>query len=474
MRPALDNSNDMNRRELLKDEKEAFVTGHEGTGVEELLIVSLAAPIGIWLWTIVCRDEPVFGKRMLGEVFLILFPMLLVQTSFLYPWGVIVMTMEVLCATFLLSTKRRRQDSSPKKNPPQSTRRAPSITCYRSSVMFMTCVAILAVDFPLFPRRFAKTETQGYGLMDLGAGSFVVSAGLLWRPTSQHVKRILSLVGMGLLRLVANKGVNYQEHVSEYGVHWNFFLTLAVVMPLATACLSVWSETTVLTSVSIIMIVYQYTLRLGLQEYIETGPRQCSSPKYIPIWICKTVAANREGVLGCIGYLWLFVASHFIGFKCLQTKNYCIGDTIQMMNRKEQQAMLFGFTAVLWVLQVLLEVFIPCSRRSTNLTFCVWVLAHNILMLALIHTVAVSAPPIFESINRHGLLVFIVANLLTGLVNLSINTLQVSDSVAFWILAGYLSAICGFPLLLDRFVMPHTKSNKQDREEESKGDPKTN
>ena len=38
----------------------------------------------------------------------------------------------------------------------------------------------------------------------------------------------------GLVRLYSVKTLEYQEHASEYGVHWNFFLTVAAVSTLST------------------------------------------------------------------------------------------------------------------------------------------------------------------------------------------------------------------------------------------------
>lgn len=75
-----------------------------------------------------------------------------------------------------------------KKAPPRSFRKTfsclmqmemrvqrPFLTNMRSLVNIGTAVVILGVDFAIFPRRFAKTETFGIGFMDNGVGCFVIT-----------------------------------------------------------------------------------------------------------------------------------------------------------------------------------------------------------------------------------------------------------------------------------------------------------
>jgi phosphatidylinositol glycan class W len=119
------------------------------------------------------------------------------------------------------------------------------IVGFRSYLQLITIAAILAVDFHVFPRRFAKTETFGTSLMDIGVGAFVFSSGLVAGPRLRNqnskkgsflrtIQLVVPSLVLGFSRALVTRAVNYQEHVSEYGVHWNFFMTLRLLPVLIT------------------------------------------------------------------------------------------------------------------------------------------------------------------------------------------------------------------------------------------------
>jgi hypothetical protein len=143
--------------------------------------------------------------------------------------------------------------------------------------MAATCVAILGVDFPTFPRRYAKAEGYGGGVMDVGVGAIVFAGGLVsavaagaaaadtaaacaatgsssstaaaarkgssWSSSislrlvqlGRGVKAAVPLLLLGGAREIATAFVGYQAHLGEYGLHWNFFYTIAAVTVLTLA-----------------------------------------------------------------------------------------------------------------------------------------------------------------------------------------------------------------------------------------------
>ena len=176
------------------------------------------------------------------------------------------------------------------------------ITYYRSLLLIATCVSILAVDFPIYPRRFVKTEVKGVSLMDIGTGSVLFSSALVARHNrgaqslSQRIPSAISsclpLWIIGISKFFIHSAVDYQEHVSEYGVHWNFFMSLGVVV-LLSAVLSLGPFTSIVFSATS-MAAYQIALNSGLEEYILNAPRT------------DFISMNREGIFGCIGFLCIY------------------------------------------------------------------------------------------------------------------------------------------------------------------------
>ncbi len=59
--------------------------------------------------------------------------------------------------------------------------------------MLYTCVGILAVDFHAFPRRYAKAENFGQGLMDMGVGAIVFAGGIASKAAHQDSFSSISL-----------------------------------------------------------------------------------------------------------------------------------------------------------------------------------------------------------------------------------------------------------------------------------------
>lgn len=75
----------------------------------------------------------------------------------------------------LLALAHTRLSAPPPVGAGDTVRQA--VDAYRAGLMLLTCAAILGVDFAVFPRRLAKSETYGTGLMDLGPGAFVFATG---------------------------------------------------------------------------------------------------------------------------------------------------------------------------------------------------------------------------------------------------------------------------------------------------------
>ncbi|KAI8598767.1 GWT1-domain-containing protein [Dissophora ornata] len=375
--------------------------------------------------------------------------------------------------------------STPQENPHKIF-----LSVYRAGMMILTCIAILAVDFPIFPRRFGKVEVYGTSLMDLGVGSFVFSSGVvsargyLKKETLPFLKQMMialrtsiPLLILGLGRYISTKGVDYQEHVTEYGMHWNFFLTLGFLPIFVTFFRSLASRVRFSILGTAVAVVYQYFLTYGgLEDYIQHAPR------------VDIISMNKEGIFSFAGYLAIFLVGVDVGLYVLPNDPYFFmrKKSNKKKAKKGKLAMVLlsltflltmGFTTSYGILRI------PVSRQMANLSYFFWVITFNTgyILCFLLAEIAITinepsalsiaraqakanlstaasgkknqrlaatvqlppltCPPLLEAVNKNGLAVFLVANVLTGLVNLTVKTLYAPNAQALAILAAYMATV---------------------------------
>lgn len=368
---------------------------------------------------------------------------------------------------------------------PNPLPKKPFLTTYRGAMLVITCLAILAVDFRIFPRRFAKVENWGTSLMDVGVGSFVFSAGVVAaRPIlkaqlagqtaplstrlSASIRHSVPLLILGLIRLYTVKGLDYAEHVTEYGVHWNFFFTLGFLPPFLAIFQSLFSLLPSYALLSILLgATYQILLEFtSLKAYILTAPR------------VDLLSKNREGVFSFFGYLAIFLAGQATGMYILP-RNLTTGNSTQ---QRKRLLITLGAWSAIWILLFNLTtsysygLSLSVSRRLANLPYILWIAAFNTTQITAFCAIETFFFPsahrsgtgpgakkeeeenyrfatsrILEAFNRNGLAVFLVANLGTGLVNLTVSTLHVKDVPAMGILTLYAAVLTGLAVGLDAY-----------------------
>ena len=360
----------------------------------------------------------------------------------------------------------------------------PFLTAYRGGMIVITCLAILAVDFKIFPRRFAKVETWGTSLMDVGVGSFVFSAGLVAaRPVLKErltgkqkrltvrlynsLRHSLPLLVLGFIRLYSVKGLDYQEHVTEYGVHWNFFFTLALLPPFVALFEFVFHLIPSFAAMAIAVgICYQIALEFtSLKVFILTAPR------------VEFVSKNREGIFSFFGYLAIFLVGQATGMCAIPRRVDMPGAFKSISRRKMLLIILAGCTCIWSLLYILVTGYkfglgLVVSRRLANLPYILWISAFNCGQLTAYYLIESIFFPqysqatdreeekrsyhfatsrVLAAFNRNGLAIFLLANLLTGLVNLTIPTLHVTDLQAMGILLSYGAILTGIAVALNLY-----------------------
>ena len=360
-------------REALRARKVAFHSGNEGTTFSEVSLVVLAAPLGVFIRRamdvrkgvrvtfggIVANDRghPVDAVHVVAKDFVTcVVPVAgaMFRPEYVLPALVVCAVMSYLRAKQAVANRSLRAPTptpnmydavpSPLGNVGRFGASRPYLTSYRACMTLATAVAILAVDFPAFPRRFGKTETHGVGLMDVGAGSFMFANALVSRrrggraakdffadigavrQARRLANRIAPLVLLALFRAWSTSSIDYHVPVGEYGKHWNFFATLASVL-IAVDMLPVPPGTSTIFGASL-LAVHQWLLSSKRMWSILAGAKYLvefhkavgsddgnASPfahSTMGEWLshdersAKFVSQNKEGIFSLPGYVGLY------------------------------------------------------------------------------------------------------------------------------------------------------------------------
>ncbi|KJZ77369.1 GPI-anchored wall transfer protein 1 [Hirsutella minnesotensis 3608] len=484
-----------------KQQKVDFVSNLSGGSVAEVGLVTAVAPIAVLLWSVLQARQSFFRSdtplSLAVDYALNVGAILLATTLYSSsPVLLILLLLAPVTLVYLLPPNadggsRRRKPKVPPATAADAKGRSerldvlpvkPFLTTYRGCMMVITCIAILAVDFRIFPRRFAKVETWGTSLMDMGVGSFVFASGVvaarpvlaerlsgrttpLLRRLAHSARHSVPLLALGVVRLLSVKGLDYAEHVTEYGVHWNFFFTLGFLPPFVAACQAALRFVPSYAALALLIGgVYQGLLdKTGLKAYVLAAPRT------------DLISMNREGICSFFGYLAIFIAGQHLGMlvipRTASARNNNVGGTPHRRVLVALAAWAAVWSALYWLTtSYSYGLGIGVSRRLANLPYVLWVAAFNslqILAFCFIDTVMFPAfysatsqraekvahetatSRVLRAYNRNGLIIFLLANLLTGLVNMSVRTLHTSAAATMGILLAYTATVTGVAVALD-------------------------
>ena len=333
-----------------------------------------------------------------------------------------------------------------------NARHSTALTLLRGLLVWQTAFYILAVDFPaVFPSHHAKAPAHGTSVMDLGVGcTLLVSAlsrhvarahragrgrapggalatplwpGTFWRAASCS-RSAATLFALGLARTAVLSHLDYHVDASEYGTHWNFFITLGAVAALVPHAPA--DARHAAAAGSLLLIAHQAALSGGLSHWVDTAPR------------VGLIAANKEGLCALPGHVALKLLGDALGALLLPRR--------LLAHWRAALRTLALLSAALFAAHLGAAALIePSSRRTCNLAYALWACAQLLLIVCVCVGGAVlrplAPPPLIEAASRRPLLIFLLANLLTGAANAAMHADTAPVTLALATLAAYMAVL---------------------------------
>ena len=168
---------------------------------------------------------------------------------------------------------------------------------------------------------------------------------------------------LGLLRLIAVKSLGYHEHVSEYGFHWNFFFTLAIVKILSSFIFFIGFPANGSWFASLVVIAcHEIWLGIYAGRWILEADDDLKARQSMDL-----LSANREGVVSSIGFLAIYMAGVSCGIPILRPKSL-------MRDCADELKSLAMWSVLMWgsLFYSKEGLFMPPSRRFANWSYFNW------------------------------------------------------------------------------------------------------
>lgn len=406
------------------------------------LLVIMPVLLGFILAQLLCQNLPMHSTPRFFVEFLLIVGPIVCNTTWAVEYNDLYICIVTLLIFLLLWA---RHVPRPKGYIFQLDKRPKVFTLVRATAYVGTGVAILAVDFDnCFPFDYRKSRTYGASIMDLGIGLFVVTMGLVshrartWTDIKKLYKTVVPLLALGLIRTIVITTIGYHQDEHEYGVHLNAFFILGLtklfgsllslltrsdkqLLPLGVGKSRLMQARMFFKFIllSVILVLHESLQQMGLMEHIIKSPQRNGF-----------FDSNREGLGSLPGSIALYILSIYCA------KWYMSKDQLNTTQFWEKLLRMICCALVAWALVVVSAFGFGIARVTFNTGYVMWLLAICITMVLLYefffefalsgrvnsdYTQASVLPSFVEALNMNGLTFFMITNLLTGFVNLTLS-----------------------------------------------------
>ncbi|UKJ89116.2 hypothetical protein MACJ_002362 [Theileria orientalis] len=272
-------------------------------------------------------------------------------------------------------------------------------------------IVILGVDNINFNQFMRKTYYDGFSAMDIGAGFFVTQTGssIALSRRKKNVwlifKKNIIIMVIAIVRTVSIALLGYGVDEREYGVHWNFFYTLAITRIAVDLINTYCHEYVVKALPFVIVVVYELILILtGAIKKVPDLPRS------------NIIYANREGLLS--------IPNSISGslFVLLITK---IAVSYYKEGQKFRSFLTYMFCSLsfFFLANILYFSKLKSSRSLNNMRYLFYVMFLYNFALGSCVMFEILYPrykenQVIDSVAKYPLLIYLIANVLTGFTNM--------------------------------------------------------